>query len=545
MSCDSNITAPSTLKDLIDSAVDKYEPLPFAKILSKGIVQEKSFTQFKSDVNVISKMVCELSLQNRNIAILGTLTYEWMAAYFGIACAGAVVVPIDKDLSTDDIEVLLKQTDITNIIFDVSLKNTVKKLKENMPEIENMISLQQDSCYPSIYSRLGEVGVEFNSTVTEDMTATIVFTSGTTGYNKGVELSHKNLCRDVQYAAYILGNDIKAGNHVFSILPTHHMFLITTGILSAFGFGVCICIGEGLKYINKVMQVFKPKVLLTVPMVIENLYSRIMAEAQKKNVHIQLMKAMEYSKTLDDSAIDVRRNMFKDFISVFGGELKVVVCGGASLRHELVEDFNALGIYLLSGYGITECSPVVACNSSDFRKPCSVGRVNSSGYCKVKVEDGEVMVSGDIVMRGYYHDPAATEESFDGIWFKTGDLGRIDEDGFLFLTGRKKDIIILDDGNNISPDELEEQLKKIPLIKDVVIYAKAVGKNSVIAASVYPNFEYCNGLSDSDLKEKIEMAVYEVSSKWARYKQVQIIELMTKEFDKTSLGKIKRYKVIQ
>jgi long-chain acyl-CoA synthetase len=323
------------------------------------------------------------------------------------------------------------------------------------------------------------------------------------------------------------------------------MFLITAGILSAFWFGMCICIGEGLKYINRTIQFFKPQAIFTVPMVVENLYNRIMIEAQNKNVGTQLKKAIEYSKSLDESAIDIRRNMFKETLGALGGEIKMIICGGARLRTELVEDFNAMGIFLLNGYGITECSPIVTCSVPAFNKPGSVGHIEETCYCKVKIEDEEVLVSGNIVMGGYYKDAAATAQAFSEEWFKTGDIGKIDEDGFLFITGRKKDIIILNDGNNISPDELEEQLKKIPLIKDVVVYAKELERTSVLAASVYPDFENAKQLNSTDLKQKIETAVYEVSSKWPRHKQIQIVEFTNEEFDKTALGKIKRYKVIK
>lgn len=464
--------------------------------------------------------------------------------FFGIACAGAVVVPINKDLSVDDIEILLKRTDITNI-FDNSLIDTINKIKVDMPEIENMVSLQQDSYYPSICSRLGESEVIFTSTVTPNTTAVIVFTSGTTGYNKGVQLSHKNLCSSVQHSAFLLNNDIKPGYNIFSILPTHHMFLITTGVLSAFEFGVCICIGEGIKYISKSIKFFKPQVILTVPMVIENLYNRIIIKIENKGMHAQVKKSIENNVALDVSGIDIRNNILNDISDVFGGKLEIVICGGASLTDDMVDNFNTLGIHLLNGYGITECSSVVSCNVPKLTRRGSVGCVNLSPYCKVKVKDGEIMVSGDIIMQGYYKAAYDTAESFDGKWFNTGDLGRIDEDGFLYITGRKKDVIILADGNNICPYELEEQLKKISLIKDVVVYAKSIGKNSVIAASIYPNFKAVEGLADYDLKEKIKTEVYKISSRWPRYKQIQLIEFVSDEFDKTSLGKIKRYKLIQ
>lgn len=531
----------TTLNELIDYSAEKYKDLPFVKIKHKEEIEEKSFLQFQLDVNTVASKLRKIVGQGEKIAIFGALTYEWLVAYFGTTIAGNIIVPIDKDLNVADIVKLLKQTEIKYILFDISAKNVVKEIENTQLEIKQSICLQQNEAYQNISSWLEDKPMTFKSSVTDDDIATIVFTSGTTGYNKGVTLSHKNLCYNIQYAISILKDNLKEGFNSIPILPTHHMFLITAGLLAALWYGMSLCIGEGLKYINRSIQFFKPQVIFTVPMIVETMYKRVWVEAQNNNKEEELKQGIAYSKTLDKNATGMRRNMFKDVLQGFGGELEVLICGGAQLKSELVEDFEALGMQLLNGYGITECSPIVACNVIETNKPGTVGRIEDNPYCEVKIKDDEVMVRGGIVTPGYYNEPKATADVFEGEWFKTGDLGRIDEDGYLFITGRIKNTIILEDGNNISPEELEESLQQSAYIDDVVVYGKKLDKTSVVAASIYIAPDITADVEE--LKSKIKQHVENVNKGLPRYKQIQIVEFTETPFEKTALGKIKRYKI--
>jgi long-chain acyl-CoA synthetase len=319
------------------------------------------------------------------------------------------------------------------------------------------------------------------------------------------------------------------------------MFEMTAGLLAPLYYGITICFGRGIKHISNDVKRVKPAVLVLVPMVVEGIYKRICLEISKSGNEKSFRRAIKLSNILRKFNIDLRSVLFKKIQESFGGKLRIVVCGGAYLDPDLVERFDELGISLRNGYGISECSPVVACNMEKKSKAGSAGFVAPSPYCEVKIVESEIYVRGTIVTQGYYQDAEATDQAFEEGWFKTGDLGYLDDEGFLFITGRKKNLIVLSDGNNISPEELEFHLEKIELISSVFVCDKKHHHATLVTACIYPDFEYAESMGVSDIKQKLEDEIQKINAIFPLYKRIQNIEIFDEDFSKTALGKIKRY----
>ena len=422
-----------TIKELIDYAAKQYKNITFVKYNHADQIVKKTFSEVRDEIRLFSNKCAHW--KQKKIGLIGMATYEWLVAYLGMLYAGVIVVPIDMNFEAKEMKELLIQAEVEGIFADFSLKEKIEELRE---EISHISYLQVPEDYIVQISEVEEREVELN----EEMIATIIFTSGTTGIQKGVMLTHKNLCADVKYLHDLLRKDFKIGYETLAILPTHHMFYPTAGILACLILGMSVCIEGDFRYITRAIQQYNPDIIYTVPMVVENIYNRMIRVKDK-----------------DEDSL----------AQVLGTKLKIVISGGAFIDNSLVEGFRERNITLLNGYGITECSPVIMLNTIEFNKLGSVGKVVENPYYELQIKDGEIMVKGDIVTKAYYKNEVATQEAFDEGWFKTGDVGRIDEDGFLFIQGRSKNIIILADGNNVSPEELEEKLKEIELIKEIIV----------------------------------------------------------------------------
>lgn len=532
-----------TLKEVIEYAAEKHKNNIAIKYYdSNKNIEDKSYIDLKNDVEVMSSYLINNKLNKSNIAIIGDISYEWIVSYYAIASSGAVVVPIDKELSAKDIMDLLVRIDAKCIFFGKTSRRKIEEIVCNLNTIEKLISLQYLENYETVSEILKEKKNDKVSKVfiKPDDLASIVFTSGTTGKSKGVMLTHRNLCEDLMYSYYLVGRE---GNEAtVPILPVYHMFEITTGIQCPIYIGFTICIGKGIKYITKSIEEFKPTILTLVPLVVEMLHKNIWMEARKRNKDSKLKFALKVSRFFRHFGIDLRRILFKDIIENFGGRLHTIVCGGAPLRKELEEEFNEFGITLLNGYGITECAPVLSCNMRDHIKSGSVGQPLKE-FCEIKIIDGEIYVKGDIIMKGYYNDRESTKEAFKDGWFKTGDIGYLDEDGYLFITGRKKNLIILDNGENVSPEELEDIFIKSDFVKEIVVYADENNSKNQISAFIVPDKDYFKKNQIEDIEGVINKEVASINRTLPYYKRVQIVNIREEEFVKTSTGKVKRHEI--
>lgn len=348
--------------------------------------------------------------------------------------------------------------------------------------------------------------------------AVVIFTSGTTGEPKGVVLTHKNIVSDVIHSLALVGPDcVRPGDTTIPVLPVFHMFSITVGLLAPLYAGVTLCFLEDTKYFIRKMCVYRPKLIFIVPMIAKTLLAVLKRETRQQETNIADLAA-----------------------KITGGKLEQIICGGAPLGDDLIREMEFAGLRLMNGYGITECSPVVCTSSPEQNRKGSVGRVNQTPYCRVKICEGEIAVKGDIVMKGYSNFPDAKDS--DG-WFYTGDRGWIDEDGYLFVTGRKKNLIILDDGNNISPEELESRLEEMPIVQDAFVYAEE-GKNMrYLSAKLYPMPEVRKIYTEEELEKKIEEGIHKINEELPAYKQIQSWSIQKEPFPKTGLGKVIRGEV--
>jgi long-chain acyl-CoA synthetase len=384
-----------------------------------------------------------------------------------------------------------------------------------------------------------------NTIQDRDKCCAIIFTSGTTGTSKGVMLCQRNLVTAALDSDGIIAVDDKES--IVSVLPIHHTYEFTITHLAAPNIGITVYINDSIKNTLRNFSNYKPSILVLVPLYVETMHKKIWAEVEKKGKTKLVKTMMPIARKLPWS---IRRKIFKDIIDAFGGNLWLIVCGGAPLRPELIEEFNAFGIKILEGYGITECSPLISCNPIHWRKMRSAGLVVAHMEARIDKENpddetGEIVTHGDAVMLGYYKNPEATAEVFteDG-WFRTGDIGYIDNDNFVFITGRKKNVIIASNGKNVFPEELEEYLGASDLISEcAVIGRKDEAGEVLITALIYPDYDKFEGKTADEIKAAIDAIVEEVNKKLPTFKHIGCVEVRETDFEKTTSRKIMRHKL--
>lgn len=496
-----------------------------------------SYCQLLIKVNRFGKNLIKHNITEQNIGVLGKFSYEWIVSFFGILYANNTVVPVEDFQDFNDIMGVLKKADVSTLVLS----------KEYMDQYWNYLSK-----YDEIYTICMEEDENYKESNFDDIdniihkkchrSAMIVFTSGTSGDHKGVMLSHSNIISNIICCIDIMGEKVFSSNDsIVPLLPPFHMLQVTTGFLTPIYYGVSICFYD-LKYLQETLRLYQPSVLIVVPVIMEGMYKQIIARAKKNKQYQKLRMATILSKLLLLFKIDIRKRIFDDIHQFFGGKIKMIVCGGAELDNTLISTFADWGISVLQGYGMTECSPVIACNKEGKKRQNSVGKIVSKRYCEVCIKEGEILAKGSIVFKDYYNDSHATRESFENNWFKTGDTGYIDKDGFLYVTGRKKNIIVLSDGNNVSPEKIEKELEKSLFISKTLVYAQKVNNHTILAAIVQPELYYCREKNIQDVLELIKKEIQIVNKRFPTYMHIQKVKINEDSFEITKLGKIKRYK---
>ena len=480
-----------------------------------------SYTQLNNDINAFGTYLFSTGYKNANIAILGENSYEWIVSYFAVVNGNNVVVPIDKEATKDDVRFQLEKSDTSLLIYSNAYKD--------IAEFCGIKSICMNDFADIVHK--GENLIEkgdkdfIETVIDKNKMCTIVFTSGTTAQPKGVMLNHKNLVADLVSSSR---NLCLPGDTVI-ILPIHHTYGFMASVLCPMLKGYSGYINSSMKRAFDDIKYAKPKYVAVVPMIIEALYDKIWSSVKKQGKERFMKNLLRISNWLLQIGVDIRRVVFKTVLDAFGGNIEMLITGGSSIDAKYVEKFRNMGINITSGYGITECSPIVATMRNEHYEPESVGTINPDVNCRIK--DGEIQVKGDIVFNGYYKDMKSTAEAFDGDWFKTGDLGRIDKDGFLYITGRKKNLIILSNGKNVSPEELENVIKDaITEVREVLVYEE----NNSIVAEMFCTDEVEN--VQAIVKSKIDVLNKNLPS----YKQISIVKHRNTEFPKTSTKKIKR-----
>ena len=541
-------TPISNLKDLVEFNFKEYGDKPLYYYKSGKEVLAFSYAQMKKSVDAIGTAFYEMGVMGKNIAVIGDAHPYYMATYFAAANGGGAIIPLDKELDNETIAAFMEIAEANAIVYTESFNKRMPEIAALTKDVKYFIPIVDDAqlmpneSFVALSAVLekGRAALENGNTAFTDFTpdvekcAAMIFTSGTTGTSKCVMLSQKNLATSCN--ACVDATDFSAEDTFVSVLPMNHSYEVTTGHLALPRYGASVFLNDSIKNALKNFNYFKPTSLILVPLFVETIHKRIWKEIEKKGMKKKVTFAIKLSNALRKVGIDIRNKIFKDVKAALGGNIEKIVCGGAPLSKNLISDFDAFGITIYEGYGITECSPLVSVNRPGGIKLGSVGPAVLGTTAKIDKgesdETGEILVKGDNVMLGYYKNPEATAEVFteDG-WFRTGDLGYMDKDGCIFITGRKKNLIILSNGKNVVPEEIESLImNNVEQVKEVVVY----GENDRITAEIYPDYEIEN------VKVVVEAKVNELNQTLPQFKRIADVKFTETEFPKTTTKKIKR-----
>ena len=519
--------------------------------------QSVTYLQAKNDIRDLGTEEISLGLRDKKVAIVGGASCGWVYTYFSLMAIGAVTVPLDKEMPAPDLAATIERASCYAIFYGAEIAGKLDYLKENT-KAELYVCMNGDPLKEgdlALASLIEAGGKKFadgdnsyyDCEIDPDRLATIVFTSGTTGKGKGVMLSQTNIVTDMTQGMYLFDITPKTLN----VLPPHHTFGSTVNYVGHYAQGSEIYITSGIKYLLNELKEQQPTHLVLVPLFVETLYRRIWATAEKNGIDKKLKTGMKLSAALRKIGIDKRRSIFAQVHETFGGKLQMIICGGAALNQDIIDFFDAIGITVLNGYGITECAPLVSCNRNEWQKNGSVGLPIIGEEVRIFEPDangeGEICVKGPNVMMGYYEEPEATAAVIDEDgFFHTGDYGKLDEDGWLFITGRKKNLIIFSNGKNVYPEEIETEISRIRGVLEVVVYAGESKQNperEVIVAEIFPDYEQLKNDGVTDIKEYFDEHVKIANTHMAPYKKVGLVKIRKEEFIKNTSRKITRFNI--
>ena len=539
-------------KDMLEQAVETAGDRPGFKFRKGKEVVEVTYGQFTRDTQALGTALADLGLASGHIAVVGPNSYEWLTVFLCALNSEGTFVPVDKELPFSEMMHIINHSDCNVVFFADFYTEEMKRHQKDMPGIQKWIGFdiaQDDGDFLS-YSVLMEKGSSLleqgdmrylSMTPQTDALKMIVYTSGTTGTAKGVMLSLDNLVSCVYYGLQIS----TVFDTCLSVLPYHHTYESVCGILVSMHMASCICINENLRTVAENLKRYHPSYIMLVPAFVESLYKKIWTTVESQHKDKALKKLMKLSNALLNVGIDMRHVFFKSIHEVFGGRMRKIVCGGAPLRAELGEFFETIGITVCNGYGITECSPLVSANRDYFYNWSSVGvtlpcievRIDSPN----EAGEGEICVRGKTVMMGYYKDEQRTAEALRDGWFYTGDYGRIDGER-LYITGRKKNLIVLRNGKNIYPEEIEDYIGALDSVSEVIVTAvhNDAGEETALCAEIYPDKDKLTGVDDQQIYDKVKNEIETLNQSLPAYKNVRKIIIRTEPFEKTTSGKIKR-----
>lgn len=501
----------TSFRQLIDydaQAVPHQEAFKYQK---DGKIVAVTYERFHHDVNALAAHFQREGLSQTKIAVLGENSYEWILTYFAVVLSNNIIVPIDKELPDESIAQLLTFSGSKLLVHSTAYTDTAQEMKRN-GAVSTTLSMDE---LPAVLKYDGVIKTQTD----ENALCAIIFTSGTTGRPKGVMLSQKNLMADAVGAA----KNVTVSGPFLLTLPLHHTFAFTASVLAVLIYAMPICINKSLRTFQSDMNLYHPCNMFLVPLYVETMYKKIWEGARKQGKEKILKRMIWLSNFMRRFGLDIRKILFRSILAQFGGDLSLIISGGAALKQEYIDGMDDIGIQVLNGYGITECAPVVAVNRNRAFRPESVGLPLPCN--EVRVIDGEICVRGDNVMLGYYEAEDATREAVIDGWFHTGDLGYLDSDGFLYITGRKKNLIILSNGKNVSPEALEEKILELPNVLEVIVSAQ----DGVITAEIF-----------AEQSEGIRESVMALNKTLPAYQHIQRVKLRYREFDKTTTKKIKR-----
>ncbi len=511
------------------------------------VVRSITYREFISDTRSIGTALYERGIHGGvHIACIGDNSYNWVCAYVSTLAGDNIFVPVDKELPPDEMVNVLQRSDSTVAFCTGKFETFIKNNADRLPNIKYTFRLDTDDFTNLIAEgkALMEKGSKGYLDSHSDVNALkmLVYTSGTTGLSKGVMLSEHNICSCV-FGGLTISRLYTVG---LSVLPYHHTYESVVSLLGSLHNHSTICINESVRAVLNNFKLYKPDYLCIVPALAEMFYKRIWRTAEDSGKDKQLKKLISLSNGLRKIGIDLRHTFFKTIHETFGGKLIKILCGGAPMRPEVAKFFDDIGIYLVNGYGITECSPLVAGNTEDNNTYDTVGIKLPCVEIKIDNPDemgnGEICVKGDIVMLGYYKDPVRTAEALQDGWFRTGDFGNINAENNLTITGRKKNIIVLNNGKNVYPEEIENYILQIPYVSEVVVYSTKDnnGNQNGLCAEAFLDTAKLEELKIENPLKQFRADVFAALKELPVYKQVSTVLLRSVEFEKTSTRKIKR-----
>ena len=543
------------LKDMLEKTAAKNSTKTAFKVKKlNGKIINKSYIDFKNDVQSLSTKLIEMGMQNQRIAVMGKNSYLWAISYLAATIIG-IVVPIDKEASKENVKEFLNVSNSKAIIADDKYLNEIFEFKSELKNETMLIDMQNTSKYMNLSDLIADGkkliddgNSEYeNIKINPDEMKILLFTSGTTGNSKAVMLSHKNICSNIVSIASIVKVD--NATRVLSILPLHHTYECTIGYLLVVYGGGTICYCEGLRYITKNIQEYQPTFILCVPLLLENVYKKVI-KTLKSSLPEKYTK--EESKIIDNLPFYLKGIVKKKIKKSLGGKIKTFIVGAAAIKPDLVEAFFKLGIKVLQGYGLTECAPLVAGNNDFYYKAASCGMPIPNVEYKIDNPNdegvGEIIVKGPNVMLGYYENEEATKNVLKDGWFHTGDLGYVDDEEFLYISGRSKNMILTKNGENIYPEEIENILNDDDLIEESLVIGTSNGKDDVqVKAKIFPNIEAIKEYLGNKFPTKEEIskilneAVKKANAKLPNFKHIKSFKIMDEDFERTTTNKVKRF----
>jgi len=546
------------VRNLIEWAGEKYSDrtaYSYRKSPASKDVIKVTFPKLRDDVRSLATEMLSMGCAGRHCALIGKLSYEWAVTYFAALCTGAVLVPLDRDWTAEDLGDTVKKANAEFLFCDEDQADKVPLITDGIDLAAPVVYLNAETHENTLESLVSSGREKFaqsheayyNTEIDPMEMSLLVFTSGTTGKGKGVMLSQNAILSDLSdIIPYI-----DFSHKTVGVLPPHHTYGSSVMFIGHTMIGAEVYISNGIRYVQKELKEQKPGHMVLVPLYLETFYRRILANVRDQGKEEFLNKMIKVSNGLRKIGIDMRKQFFGAIREAFGGEIKMMISGGAPINSDIISFFDAIGISTLNGYGITECAPIVAVNRSRNIVEGSVGTVLDIDTVKIDEPnedgEGEILVKGPNVMLGYYNDGQATNEAMteDG-YFRTGDYGRLDDGNILTITGRKKNLIILSNGKNVYPEEIEKELTAVPGVLEVIVYegqSKRGLEHNAIAAEVFPDKDYCEKNGIEDIKAYLKSYVDNYNKTAVPYKKISVLKVRKEEFPKNTLRKILRFKL--
>lgn len=518
-----------------------------------------SYNQLFDDMNALGTALVKRGLKGKKIAVMSENRYDWVLTYYAVACGVGVIIPLDRELPAGELVNLLTRSQAAALVYSSKQYKVVDQAIEKLDFIEYMIDMDgEDNKWRNLTVKgLVEEGKKLieegereyvDTEIDKDALMAIYFTSGTTGNSKGVMLTHRNITSNVENMLKRM--QVFTSDRALSVMPIHHTFEFTCEIVPCMAMGATMVFCDGLKYIQKNLKDDRISIMLGVPLVFETFHRKVFTAARQKGQEEKLRKGMKLSNMLRKIGINRTKKMFSEIYAQIGNDIRVFIVGGAPMDPEVIRDFRALGVNMFEGYGMTETSPIIAVNADYCQKTGTVGPPMPGTEVKIDSPDengiGEIIAKTESAMIGYYDNPEATAEVLlEGGWIATGDYGFMDDEGYLHVCGRKKNVIVTKNGKNIFPEELEHVINQSPYVKESVVWGKEDEEKGelYINAEIVIDKDNLKGLSEEEIQAKIKEVIDEVNKSTTSYKRIKKFHTREEEFEKTTTRKIKRHKL--